>query len=74
MRAGCSVVAVNLSSIPEVAGSAGILVYRAEVNQLSDALGSVDHNRTKIIQAGIEQASKFSWDNCFQKTVDLYKK
>lgn len=73
MRAGCPVVAVNTSSIPEVAGSAGILVEKAEVNQLADALHSVDNNRAEIKQAGIQQASRFSWDKCYQKTVDLYK-
>ncbi|ARR50739.1 glycosyltransferase family 1 protein [Photobacterium damselae subsp. damselae] len=73
MKAGCPVVAVRCSSIPEVAGDAAILTDNAEANAFVDALRLIKQDRNEIVVAGIIQAKKFSWDKCFQETLSVYK-
>ncbi|THJ46278.1 glycosyltransferase family 4 protein [Aeromonas veronii] len=73
MRAGCPVIAVNVSSIPEVAGDAAILVNEPTVVAFSDALIKLPVMRKQLITAGLEQAAKFSWGRCFEETLAVYK-
>lgn len=72
MRAGCPVVAVNVSSIPEVAGDAAILVDLPSASALSDALRFVSARRQQLITAGMAQAAKFSWARCINETLAVY--
>lgn len=72
MSAGCPVIAVNVSSIPEVAGDAAILVDEATVAALSEALTKLPAMRKELITAGFIQAAKFSWDRCFEETLAVY--
>ncbi|MGY5760989.1 glycosyltransferase family 4 protein [Vibrio cincinnatiensis] len=73
MRAGCPVIAVNVSSIPEVAGSAAILTDVADADLFANALLSIPQRRKALVEAGLEQAKKFSWDKCFEETLQVYK-
>ncbi|HEY0057404.1 MAG TPA: glycosyltransferase family 1 protein [Pedobacter sp.] len=73
MRAGCPVIALNNSSLPEVCGKAGILLESADQRSLSSALGHIQDNREKIISAGYLQAAQFSWDKCYEETIKIYK-
>ena len=72
MRAGCPVIAVNVSSIPEVAGEAAILVNELTVSAFKEALISLPEKRENLISAGFIQASKFSWERCFEETLAVY--
>lgn len=72
MRAGCPVIAVNVSSIPEVAGDAAILVNEPTVAAFSDALIKLPAMREQLISAGLVQAAKFSWERCFEETLAVY--
>ncbi|MDT1011874.1 glycosyltransferase family 4 protein [Plesiomonas shigelloides] len=72
MRAGCPVIAVNVSSIPEVAGDAAILVDKPTVAAFSEALIKLSTIRKQLISAGFTQAAKFSWDRCFEETLAVY--
>lgn len=75
MRSGCPVIAVDVSSIPEVAGSAAILVKQADITNFSLAftrLADLKY-RGELIQKGFEQASKFSWEKCYLDTLNVYK-
>lgn len=75
MQAGCPVVTTAVSSIPEVAGEATLMVdeittaaVAAQVQRLaSSAL------RAQLVTAGFAQASRFSWDRCFAETVQFYR-
>ncbi|MDH1469688.1 glycosyltransferase family 1 protein [Shewanella sp. GD03713] len=75
MRAGCPVIAVNVSSIPEVAGSAAILTQQADVASFNNAFAILSDNNTRsdIIQKGYKQASHFSWEKCYQDTLAVYQ-
>ena len=76
MKAGCPVVSTNISSIPEVAGDAGLLVDKVEVKEFVKAILKLENKefRNEIISKGFEQAKKFSWDKCFEETLEFYKK
>lgn len=73
MKAGCPFLALNNSSIPEVAGNAGILLNNLTISSFNDAINILINNRSEIINKGYIQASKFSWDKCFNETIDIYK-
>jgi glycosyltransferase involved in cell wall biosynthesis len=63
------VITSNVTSMPEVAGNAAILVDPFSVGSISDAMlkiASDDSYRQNLIVAGREQRQKFSW----QQTAD----
>jgi glycosyltransferase involved in cell wall biosynthesis len=76
MQCGCPVVASNVTSIPEVAGNAALLIDPFDVNALAEAIfvTLTDSNvREKLISSGFKQAGKFSWNLCAQKMLDTIK-
>lgn len=75
MRSGCPVIAVNCSSIPEVAGCGALLVENANIEVISDALTKLLFNdyREALITKGLKQSTKFSWEKCYQETLAVYK-
>ncbi|HIF9198288.1 TPA: glycosyltransferase family 4 protein [Photobacterium damselae] len=75
MRAGCPVIALNISSIPEVSGDAAILIDQLDVNMLADALKTLDciSQRNSYIQAGLLNSQRFSWDKCYEETNKIYQ-
>ena len=63
MAAGCPVVALSNSSIPEAAGDAAMLLSSSE--QLTDGIAELLGNPEKskeMISKGYKQAKKFTWD------------
>ena len=73
MRAGCPFLALNCSSIPEVAGEAGYLLKDLNLEEAQAALGTMISSRALFAARGQQQAQKFSWDKCFNETNKLYK-
>jgi len=75
MRAGCPVVALNASSIPEVAGDAAILVDNADPLLLGEAIEStlVPERRKEIRAKGFARAAEFSWDRTYNNTCRVYE-
>lgn len=75
MRSGCPVIAVNVSSIPEVAGSAAILVSQADIESFYEAFCKLNDQKIRrdMITRGVEQADKFSWEQCYQGTLSVYQ-
>lgn len=75
MKAGCPVIALNSSSIPEVAGSAGLLLNTLSLEDVKEylALLSKYSERSIIIEKGLIQSKKFSWEKCCRETEEFYK-
>jgi len=75
MKAGCPVVSTNLSSIPEVAGDAALLVDALTVESILEQVKRLKNSgfRDTIISKGVMQASQFSWDKCFEETYAFYQ-
>ena len=74
MAAGCPVVAGNVSSMPEVAGEACLLLTDVNADTLRLAILDilVPARRSEMIERGIEQAQRFTWPRCFDATLNAY--
>lgn len=74
MAAGCPVVAVATSSIPEAAGDAGLLVPSPDADLLAEQLRRLADPalRYTVIEAGNRQTQRFSWEDCYEQTLDFY--
>ena len=75
MKAGCAVVACKTSSLPEVAGDAAILVEEISAEALAHGICQFRDSgfRKAMVNRGYQQASRFSWDRCFQETRAFYE-
>lgn len=73
MNTATPFVALNTSSIPEVAGSAGILLNQLQVDDFKEALLSIEAKAPELADAGLRQSAHFSWEKCYQQTVQVYK-
>jgi len=76
MSSGCPVITSNRSSLPEVAGEAGILVDPDNTQQLVAAMRLVLNDiglAQKMRQLGQNRAELFSWQRCARETAAVYR-
>ena len=73
MQAGCPFIALKGSAVPEVAGEAGVLLETLDLEEAHATVQYILSQKEVIIQKGLLQAAKFSWDRCFEETYSLYK-
>jgi mannosyltransferase len=71
-KCGCPVVALNRSSIPEVAGPGAILMEDFSVENMVEYVNqlSAPKFRDKVIADGLQQSQNFSWDKCFKEILN----
>ncbi|WP_207424007.1 glycosyltransferase family 4 protein [Desertivirga brevis] len=72
MKCGTPFLALRRSSIPEVAGDAGILIDQLDIDAFTSAIMSIDLDREKLRAKGFNQVKKFSWEKSFQETIKVY--
>ena len=78
------VITSNVTSMPEVAGNAAVLIDPFSITSIADAMQKVASDavfREKLIAEGRKQREKFSWERtaeklweCVEKTVDAENK
>ncbi len=76
MSCGCPVVTSKISSMPEVAGDAAILVNPYKDKEISDAMYKVltnDELKRSLIKKGLRRAKKFSWKKTGKETLEIFK-
>ncbi len=76
MQCGSPVITSNNSSMPEVVGSAGLLVDARDADALCQAMLRLRTDATlrlSLKNAGFQQAKQFSWERCAQATVAGYE-
>lgn len=73
MKLGCPVVTSNISSMPEVAGDAAVLVDPANPDEIAEGIEKVLSNRNHWIRLGRGHVKKFSWEKTARKTLDIYR-
>jgi glycosyltransferase involved in cell wall biosynthesis len=73
MASGCPVVTSNISSLPEVAGDAGILVNPENVEEIVKGIANALKNKESLAKKGLIQASKFSWEKTARETLKIYQ-
>lgn len=75
MACGTPVVTSNVSSLPEVAGDAALLINPHSIEDLADGIKRILHNdglRKKNIANGFERAKLFTWEKCAGETLDVF--
>jgi len=76
MASGVPVITSNASSLPEVVGDAALQVSPDDEPALADAIvrAATDKSlREQMIERGIQQSKKFSWERAGRETVALYR-
>lgn len=73
LACGCPVITSNVSSLPEVAGKAALLINPASIQEISRAMELVTHKqvRSRLILDGFTQVNKFSWEKCAKLTLNV---
>lgn len=77
MASGIPVVTSNTTSLIEVSGGAAITVNPESISEIKNALLSVTHDidlRNKLIQSGIIQSKKYTWNNVAEKVKEYLNK
>lgn len=76
MASGVPVITSNTSSLHEVANGYASLVDPLDVEQMTDAIIAAlgdDALRERLIAAGKERSSQFSWRQTAQQTLEVYQ-
>jgi glycosyltransferase involved in cell wall biosynthesis len=76
LACGAPVVAMDATSLPEILENGAIMVKNKDITAWKNAITCVIGNenlRAALIEKGLEQAAKFSWEECARKTLGLYQ-
>lgn len=78
MARGVLVITANNSSLPEVGGDVAfyynnVLDYEELGNKILEIMKLDENQKQKRIEAGIEQAKKFTWEKCAKETLKICK-
>jgi glycosyltransferase involved in cell wall biosynthesis len=76
MAHGTPVVTSNVSSLPEVVGSAAVLVNPENVFEIMRALHRVlidQALRSRMVELGYQQVKRFSWEASVRRILDVYR-
>lgn len=76
MAASVPVITSNVSSLPEVAGDAAILVSPKDIDAIAENMNKIltdNRLRESLINKGHIQAKKFTWEASAEKLYKIYK-
>jgi glycosyltransferase involved in cell wall biosynthesis len=76
MQCGVPVLTSNVSSLPEVAGDAALLVTPTEVEDIAHGLSRLlEHAdlRAELRARGYQRVREFSWERCARETLAVYR-
>jgi glycosyltransferase involved in cell wall biosynthesis len=76
MSCGCPIVCANVTSLPELAGDAAVLVNPYDIEGLADAMWRVLSDpdlRADLVAKGLTRARHFSWERTARQTVQFYR-
>ena len=76
LASGVPTVTSNLSSLPEVAGDAALLVDPTDIAALARAMQSILSDpalAAKLRQKGPDQAASFTWEHTTEQTIAVYQ-
>ena len=75
MACGTPVVTSTVTSLPEVAGDAAVLVDPTSVDDIAEAMVRIETSpdlRNTLVSRGLERAQQFTWANCARATLGAY--
>jgi glycosyltransferase involved in cell wall biosynthesis len=74
MASGCPVVTSDLASMPEIAGSAALLVDPGDPESIADALiRACGPTGEELRAAGLARAAEFTWATTAERTLAVYR-
>jgi glycosyltransferase involved in cell wall biosynthesis len=76
MASGTPVVTSNVSSLPEVAGDAAVLVDPYDAGAIADGIFTVltdERTRCTLRHKGLERARQFSWETSVARVREIYR-
>lgn len=76
MACGTPVLTSSVSSLPEVAGDAAVLVPPTDVHAIAEGLNRLledDALRVDLARRGPRRAAQFSWERCARETLAIYE-
>lgn len=76
MACGTPVITSNVSSMPEVAGHAAVLIDPTSIQGIKESIRVVLNDtqmREELIEKGLDRAKEFTWEKTARETADLYK-
>jgi glycosyltransferase involved in cell wall biosynthesis len=74
MGCGTPVITSNVSSLPEVAGDAAILIDPYNIPEITDAMAKIAVDgkmRSDLSRLGLKQAQNFSWEKTGEATAEV---
>lgn len=74
MQSETAIISSNVSSLPEVAGDAALMVSPNNPTEIADALNKLWQDKTlrsQLIERGRAQVQKFNWDQSAQKLWEV---
>ncbi len=77
MSRNLPVITSNVSSLPEVVGSAALAINPHDINEIAKAMELVvtsSELKTHLIKAGQEQVKQFSWEKTAKQYLELFNK
>lgn len=76
MASSVPVITSSVSSLPEVAGDAAILVAPKDIQSIAKYIGEILGNEElnkNLVEKGHKQAKKFTWESSAEKLVNIYR-
>ena len=76
MACGTPVITSNISSLPEVAGEAALLVNPEDINSITEGMNLMakdEKMREELRELGLKRAMNFSWSKTGKETVKVIK-
>ncbi len=76
MRCACPVLTSTVSSLPEVAGDAALLVDPRDPEAMAEAMARLAGDaalRADLVRRGLTRATLFSWERTAQLTLGVYR-
>ena len=76
MACGAPVITSNVASMPEIAGTASILIDPSSEAELADAMLQVltdNELRLRLSHEGVNRSRSFSWERAAQETIAVYE-
>ncbi len=72
---GTPVITSTVTSMPEIAGDAALLVNPEDINDIAASMEQLLTNeplRQELVRKGFERAKTFTWNNMAERTANLY--
>lgn len=76
MECGTPVITSNISSMPEVAGDAALLINPYNPQEIAEKMNDIASDkdlRRKLIEKGFKRVKEFSWEKTARRTLGVYE-